>query len=62
MRGQDHKHPPEGSAVILYINPSNPFRFHLEQEKDDKGMVRIGIYCIILAAVVSAVCALVFKW
>jgi hypothetical protein len=61
MRGHDPNRPPEGSAVILYINPSNPFRFHLEQEKDDKGMVRIGIYCIILAAVVSAVCALVLK-
>lgn len=62
MRGQATKRPPEGSAVILYFNPSNPFRFHLEQEKDDRGMVRIGIYCIILAAVVSAVCTLVLKW
>lgn len=46
----------------MYFNPSNPFKFHLEQEKNDSGMVRIGIYCIILAAVLSAVCALVLKW
>ena len=62
MRGQEPKRPPEGSAVVLYFNPSNPFKFHLEQEKDDWGMIRIGIYFIILATVVSAVCALFFRW
>ena len=62
MRRQDPKRPPEGSPVVLYFSPSNPFRFHLEQEKDDRGMVRIGVYSIIVAAVVSAVCALVLKW
>lgn len=62
MRGQEPTRPPEGSAVILHYDPSNPFKFHLEQEKDDPGMVRIGVYCILLAAVVSAVCALVLKW
>lgn len=62
LRGKELKRPPEGSAVVLYFNPSNPFKFHLEQETDDRGMVRIGVYCIILAAVLSVVCALVFKW
>ena len=35
MRGQEPKRLPEGSDVVLYYNPSNPFKFHLELETDD---------------------------
>ena len=62
MRGQEPQRLPEGSDVVLYYNPSNPFKFHLELETDDRGMERIGLYCIIFAAVVSAVCTVVLKW
>lgn len=51
-----------GERCHLVFQPFQPIQFHLEQETDDRGMVRIGKYCIILAAVVSAVCALVLKW
>lgn len=61
-REEEPKRPPEGNAVVLYYNPSNPFQFHLEQETEDRGMEWIGMYCIILAAVVTAVCTLLLKW
>ena len=62
MRGQEPKRLLEGSNVVLYYNQSNPFKFHLEQETDDRGMERIGLYCIVFAAVATTVCTLVFKW
>ena len=62
LRGKELNLPLVGSSVVLYFNPSNPFKFHLEQETDDRSMIRIGVYCIILAAVMSVVCALVLRW
>ena len=58
IRGEEPGRPPEGNTVIRYYNRSNPFKFHLEQEAEDRGMERIGMYRIILAAVASAVCIL----
>ena len=62
MRGKELNRPLEGNSVVLYYNPSNPFKFHLEHETDERDMIRIGVYCIIFAAVVSVVCALLLKW
>lgn len=58
IRGEEPRLAPEGNTVIVYYNRSNPFKFHLEQVMEDRGMERIGMYRIILAAVASAVCIL----
>lgn len=58
IRGEEPGRPPEENIVILYYNQYNAFKFHLEQEAEDRGMERIGMYRIILAAVVCAVCIL----
>ena len=62
LRGEESNRPPEGSGVVLYFNPSNPFRFHLEQETDDRSMIRIGVYLIVLAAVAAIACALILAY
>lgn len=64
LRDEAPTRPPEGSRVAIYYNPANPFRFHLEQEQSDagRGLIRIGLYAVAFAAVVSAVAAVVLKW
>ena len=60
----DAERPPEGSGVVLYYNPANPFKFHLEQDRNARGegYIRIGKYIIAIAAVVSLFCGLALKW
>lgn len=64
LRNEAPRRPLEGSRVVLYYSPSNPFRFHLEQERTDagRGLIRIGLYVVAFAAVVSVFAAVVLKW
>ena len=56
--------PPEGSEAVLYYNPANPFKFHLEQDLNDEGegMVRIAKFIIAASAVLSVAMGFFMKW